>query len=97
MAERSKAWVCSCLPAGIAGSNPAGGMSVVCLSGRGLCDVPITRPEEFYRLCYVTVCDLETSRMRRLKPASGLQKPVEEEEEVTLYQSIRKDTSAVLL
>jgi hypothetical protein len=24
------------------------------------------------------VCDLETSKMRRLKPASGLQKPVKE-------------------
>jgi len=32
------------------------------LSGRGLCDELITRPEEFYRLCCV-VCDLETSRM----------------------------------
>jgi hypothetical protein len=47
-------------------------VSVVCLSGRGLCDGPITRPEEFYRLCCVIVCDQETSRMRRLKPASGL-------------------------
>jgi hypothetical protein len=27
------------------------------------------------------VCDLETSRLRKLKPASGLKKPVEEEEE----------------
>jgi len=35
------------------------------LSGRGLCDELITRPEEFYRLWYVVVCDLETSRMRR--------------------------------
>jgi len=33
------------------------------LSGRGLCDELITRPEESYRLCYVVVCDLETSRM----------------------------------
>jgi hypothetical protein len=41
-------------------------------SGRGLCDGLITRPEESYRLCCVIVCDLETSRMRRLKPASGL-------------------------
>ena len=29
------------------------------LSGRGLCDELITRPEESYRLWYVTVCDLE--------------------------------------
>ena len=35
------------------------------LSGRGLCDWPITRPGECYRLCYVSVCDLETSGMRR--------------------------------
>jgi len=33
------------------------------LSGRGLCDELITRPEESYRLCRVVVCDLETSRM----------------------------------
>ena len=33
------------------------------LSGRGLCDELITRPEESYRLCFVVVCDLETLRM----------------------------------
>ena len=33
------------------------------LSGRGLCDELITRPEESYRLCCVLVCDLETSRI----------------------------------
>jgi len=33
------------------------------LSGRGLCDELITRPEESYRLCYVVVCDVETSRI----------------------------------
>ena len=33
------------------------------LSGRGLCDELITRPEESYQLCCVIVCDLETSRM----------------------------------
>ena len=33
------------------------------LSGRGLSDEPITRPEESYQLCCVVVCDLETSRM----------------------------------
>jgi hypothetical protein len=48
--------------------------SVLCLSGRGLCDGLITRPEEFCRLWCVIVCDrdLETSRMRRLEHASGL-------------------------
>ena len=33
------------------------------LSGRGLCDELITRPEESYRLWCVVVCDLEASRM----------------------------------
>ena len=33
------------------------------LSGRGLCDELITRPEESYRLWYVVVCDLETSKI----------------------------------
>jgi hypothetical protein len=33
------------------------------LSGRGLCDELITRPEESHRLCCVAVCDLETSRI----------------------------------
>ena len=47
---------------------PPGGWIFVCwerrvLSGRGLCDELITRPEEFYRLCGVVVCDLETSRI----------------------------------
>jgi len=33
------------------------------LSGRGLCDELITRPDESYRLWCVVVCDLETSRI----------------------------------
>jgi hypothetical protein len=49
-------------------------VSVVCLSGRGLCDGLITRPEESYRLWCVIVCDLETSTLRRLKPARGVVK-----------------------
>jgi hypothetical protein len=44
------------------------------LSGRGLCDGLITLPEESYRLWCVVVCDLETSKTRRLKPATGLWK-----------------------
>ena len=35
------------------------------LSGRGLCDGLITRPEESYRLCGVSECDREASIMRR--------------------------------
>jgi len=33
------------------------------LSGRGLCDELITRPEESYQLWCVVVCYLETSRI----------------------------------
>ena len=44
---------------------PGAWISVCCeccvLSGRGLCNELITRPEESYLLCCVVVCDLETS------------------------------------
>jgi hypothetical protein len=65
VAVRSKHWVCGCLLAGIAGSNPAGGMNVCeccVLSGRGLCDGPIPRPEESYRVC---VCVAECDEMQQ--------------------------------
>ena len=49
MAARSKAYVCGRSPAGVAGSNPTGGMDDFCcdccvLSGIGLCDKLATRP-----------------------------------------------------
>ena len=55
---------------------PLGTWTFVCfeccvLSGSSLCDELITRPEESYRLGCVIVCDLETSRMRRLWPELG--------------------------
>ena len=54
---------------------PVAWMFVCCecyvLSGRGLCDELITRPEESSRLWCVVVCDLETSRMRRPLHALG--------------------------
>jgi len=53
---------------------PQAWMFVCCkscvLSGRGLWDELITRPEESYRLWCVVLCDLETLRMRR--PCSAL-------------------------
>ena len=61
MAKRSEARVCGLWLAGIVVSNSARGMDVCCeccvMSGRGLCDGPITRPEESYRLWCVIVCD----------------------------------------
>ena len=58
---------------------PPGAWMFVCcaccvLSGRGFCDGLITCPEESYRLWRVVVCDQETSKTRRLKPATGLWK-----------------------
>ena len=58
---------------------PAGTWMFVCceccvLSGRGLCDGLITRPEESYRLWRVLVCDQETSRIRRVSPLWGCEK-----------------------
>ena len=54
---------------------PGAWISVCCeccvLSGRGLCDELITRPEESYWLWCVVVCGLENSRMRRPWPALG--------------------------
>jgi hypothetical protein len=37
------------------------------LSGRGLCEGLITRPDESYRLWHVVVCDLETSKNEEAK------------------------------
>ena len=75
MAARSKAWVCVRSLAGIVGSNPTGDMDVCCgccvLSGGGLCDEPITRPKESFRLWWVVVCGLGTSGMRRPLPTGG--------------------------
>jgi hypothetical protein len=67
MAARSKAWAYGRALAGVLGSNPAGGMGVcllsVCvLSGRGLCDKLITRPEESYRVWCVSECAREASK-----------------------------------
>ena len=76
MAERSKTSVCDRSLAGIAGSNPTGGMDVCIfecfvLSCRGLCNEPIPRLEEPYRLWCVILCDLETWMMRQPWPALG--------------------------
>jgi hypothetical protein len=43
------------------------------LSGRGLCDGLITRPEDSNRVWCVAVSDQVTSYARRLKPDRGLQ------------------------
>jgi len=65
LAARSKAWFCGRSLVVLWIRILPGGMDVCCeccvLSGRGLCDELITRPEESYRLWCVVVCDVETS------------------------------------
>ena len=56
---------------------PSGALMSICcecwvLSGRGVCDELITRPEESYRLWCVVACDLETSWMRRPWPIGAV-------------------------
>ena len=59
---------------------PPGAWMFVCceccvLSGRGLCEGLITRPEESYRLWRVVVCDQETSKNEEAKaPLPGCEK-----------------------
>jgi hypothetical protein len=44
------------------------------LSGRGLCDEPITRPEEFYRQWCVVVCDLQNLKNEEAMTRVGSQR-----------------------
>ena len=58
---------------------PPGSWMFVCseccvLSGRGLCDEPITRPEESYRLWCVVVCDLENLKNEEAMTRVGSQR-----------------------
>ena len=57
---------------------PPGWMFVCCeccvLSGRGLCDKLITRPEDSYRLWCVVVCDLENLKNEEAMTRVGSQR-----------------------
>jgi hypothetical protein len=56
----------------------------------------ITRPEESYRLWRVVVFDQETSKTRRLKPATGLWK-IQAQWVVTPGKQTNKQTKLVLI
>ena len=69
---------------------PPGAWMLVCceccvLSGRGLCDGPITRPEKSYRLWCVVVCDLETSKNEEAMARVGPQRHREKKIYVYVY------------
>jgi len=55
VAKQSKSWVYAHSFAAISGSNPWEACKCCVLSGRGLCDGPITRPEASHRVC-VCLC-----------------------------------------
>jgi len=44
------------------------------LSGRGLCDEPITHPQESYRLWCVVVCELENLKNEEVMTRVGSQR-----------------------
>ena len=78
MATRSKAYVCGRSPVRLWVRIPPGAWMFVCceccvLSGRGLCDELVTRPQESYRLCCVVVCDLENLKNEEAMTRVGSQ------------------------
>jgi len=80
---------------------PVGAWMFVCceccvLSGRGLCDELITRPEESYRLWRVVVCDLENSWMRRLWVTGGLSLQKQKTKKKQQQQKNKKNLPAIL-
>jgi hypothetical protein len=61
------------------GLNPAGDTDILCLvnvfllSGKGLCDGPVPRTEDFDRLwCVLIACDPETSTRDGLAPSRAV-------------------------
>jgi hypothetical protein len=77
---------------------PRARMSLSCeccvLSGKGVFEELIARPEESYQLCWV-VCDLDTSRMRRPWPGRGRSavwyKEAEEKAERGFFFGLNRD------
>ena len=67
------------------------------LSGRGLCDELITRPEEFYRLWCVVASDLETSWMRRPWPTGGAVAPKTNKKQSNCNFKVRRRLRKALL
>ena len=63
------------------------------LSGRGLCDELITRPEESYRMWRVVVCGLETSK----EEAKARYRAVNTNPQWVVTPRERKKTTVIIL
>jgi hypothetical protein len=99
VAARSKAWVCGRSLTRIVGSiPPEARMSVSCecrvLSGRGLCDELVPRPEESYRMWCVWLWSWSVVKWRGLGP-QGAVEPLGEK--IIIGSSVHKTESGVLL
>ena len=58
------------------------------LSGRGLCDELITRPEESYRLCCVVVCDIENLKNEEAMTRVGSQRHSKKKKVVSVKHNL---------
>jgi len=56
------------------------------LSGRGLCNKLITRPEESYGLWYVIVCDLENLKNEEAMTRAGSQRHSKKKKSSVIYK-----------
>jgi len=59
------------------------------LSGRGLCDELIIRPEESYRLWCVVVCDLENLKNEEAMTRVGSQRHRKKPPVIKVYEVLR--------
>ena len=66
------------------------------LSGRGLCDELITRPEESYRLRCVVVCDQETSKNEEAMARVGPQRHRKQKKKRAVSRDTRHESNCAV-
>jgi len=67
------------------------------LSGRGLCDELITRPEESYRLWCVVVCDLENLKNEETMTRVGSQGHSKKNGRVKIKQTVKNVKKLIII
>jgi len=66
------------------------------LSGRGLCDELITRPEESYRLWCVIVCDLENLKNEEAMTRLGSQRHSKKQKNCSIFNTLTNAFSEII-